>query len=156
VYLKCLWIGETRDPLLDQLEVRYIERIRRFLPIERAAIAEGSKVDPRQQAAQLEKEARLLERKIAAKTFLVALDPKGEEITSVGFAAFLERAISASSVGITFLGGGHLGIPERILERSNKKLALSKLTFPHEMARVLLLEQVYRGLNIMKGLSYHR
>jgi 23S rRNA (pseudouridine1915-N3)-methyltransferase len=151
-----LWIGGTRDPAFSGLEVEYTQRIQRFVPIRIVTVPEAKKVDPRKHAAQLDKEARLLEKKIGLKSYLVALDEKGEEFTSEGFAGFFENLMNRGGSEITFLGGGHLGIPGALLDRSDLSLSLSRFTLPHELARVLLLEQIYRSLSIIRGLPYHR
>ena len=154
--IKCLWIGGIRDPAFAGLEMEYTQRIQRFVPIEIVAVPEAKKGDPRRHAAQLGKEARLLERKIGAKSYLVSLDEKGEEFTSEGFAGFFEEMMNRGSNEITFLGGGHLGIPSALVDRSDLSLSLSRFTLPHELARVVLLEQIYRSFSIIRSLPYHR
>lgn len=154
--LKCLWIGGTRSPAFAGLEADYAQRIQRFLPLEIDAIPEAKKVDPRKQAAQLDREARLLEKKIERRSYLVVLDEKGKEFTSKGFAGFFEEMMNRGGSAITFVGGGHLGVPAKLLGRSDMVLSLSRFTLPHELARVLLLEQIYRSFSIIRGLPYHR
>ena len=75
---------------------------------------------------------------------------------STEFSSFLGDMLSRPVDRLTFVAGGFLGIPEGILEESDLKLALSRLTLPHELARIVLLEQVYRALTILKGMSYHK
>jgi len=151
-----LWIGGTKDPAFAGLEIEYIQRIQRFVPIRIVAVPEARKVDPRKHASQLDREAQLLEKKIGLKSYLVALDEKGEEFTSENFAGFFENQMNHGGSEIIFLGGGHLGIPGALLDRSDLCLSLSKFTLPHELARVLLLEQIYRSFSIIRGLPYHR
>ena len=154
--LKCLWIGGTKDPVYARLETEYSQRVQSFVPLEIAVVPEARKVDPRKYASQLDKEARLLEKKIGLKSYLVILDEKGKEFTSRRFADFFQGQMNRSTSEIVFLAGGHLGIPGRLSERADLILALSRLTLPHEMARVLLLEQIYRSFSIIRGLPYHR
>jgi len=151
-----LWIGGTRSPALAGLEAEYAQRIQRFFPLEIDAIPEANKVDPRKRAAQLAREAKWLDRKIETRSYLVVLDEKGKEFTSKGLAGFFEEIMNRGCSAITFVGGGHLGIPTVLLSRCDLALSLTRFTLPHELARVLLLEQIYRSFSIIRGLPYHR
>jgi 23S rRNA (pseudouridine1915-N3)-methyltransferase len=141
---------------LAGLEAEYSQRIQRFVPITVGSVPEARKVDPRKRASQLSLEARLLEKKIPLRCFLVTLDETGEEFTSDGFAGYLENLMNRGVAEIVFLGGGHSGMPKPLVDRSDLSLSLSKLTLPHELARVVLLEQIYRSFSIIRGLPYHR
>lgn len=154
--LKFLWIGETRNPAYAGLESEYISRIQRFMPVNLAAVPESKKVDPRKYASQMEREADLLRKKIGFKSYVVALDEKGKEFTSEKFARFFENLMNRGGSEVVFMGGGHMGIPATILDSSDLILSLSKFTLPHELARIVLLEQIYRSFSIIRGLPYHR
>ena len=116
----------------------------------------GKKVDPRKQASQMSKEAESLKKKIGLKSYLIALDEHGEDFTSGSFSKFFENLMNRGGQEIIFLGGGHSGIPGAILDCCDLKLSLSRFTLPHELARIVLLEQIYRSLSIIRGLPYHR
>lgn len=154
--LRFLWIGETKEAHAAALEDRYLKRIQRFLPVDKLAVTERKKTDPRSMSSQLGKEALQLREKLPRGGFLVALDERGDTYSSMELARFLEQRLSHGTGPITFLAGGHAGLPEDLLRSADLRLSLSKLTFPHEMARVILLEQVYRALSILKGLPYHK
>ncbi len=154
--LKFLWIGGTKDPNLQQMEKKYLKRIGRHFAVERAAVAELRKSDPRQVRAQLEKEADLLEKRLDRRAFLVVLDEAGQAMSSLELADFLDERIGRGQAELTFLAGGFWGTPERLIKRADKVLSLSRMTLPHEMARVVLLEQVYRAATIRQGLPYHK
>ena len=154
--LKCLWIGGTRNPALAGLEAEYARRIQRFTPLSVVSVPESRKVDPRKHAAQMSKEAELLKKKIGLKSYVVVLDEQGKHFTSEEFANFIERLMNRGSSELIFLGGGHLGIPSTILDGSDLSLSLSRFTLPHELARIVLLEQIYRSFSIIRGLPYHR
>jgi 23S rRNA (pseudouridine1915-N3)-methyltransferase len=156
VQLSFLWIGTTRDPRYSELERRYFDRIRKLVPARLSAVSELRKHDPRAQAAQLGREEEALRRRIGAGSYLVSLDERGREMESAEFASFLGGMLSRPVDRLTFVVGGFLGIPEGILAQSDLKLMLSRFTLPHELARVVLLEQVYRALTILKGMSYHK
>ena len=119
-------------------------------------VPDFKKSDPHQQAAQLEREARQIERHLSPKTYLAVLDSLGEELTSQQLASSLADLMNRGVTEVTFLVGSHLGIPKRIKDVADFKLSLTKLTLPHELARVVLLEQIYRAVTIIKGLPYHK
>lgn len=97
-----------------------------------------------------------LARYLRAGTYLVALDVRGEEVSSEQLSARLDNLILAGRSDITFLIGGTLGLPEEALKQANWRLSFSKMTFPHQLMRVILLEQIYRAFKISKGEPYHR
>lgn len=86
--------------------------------------------------------------------YLIGLSDKGKEMNSIEFARFLEKIAAPSTRVITFVVGGFLGLEERILRRADFLLSFSRMTFSHELSRVMLLEQIYRSLTIMKGRKY--
>jgi 23S rRNA (pseudouridine1915-N3)-methyltransferase len=151
-----LWIGGTRNPVFAGLEAEYIQRIQRFTPVTVVTVPESKKVDPRKRSAQMEKEAESLNKRIGSNSYLVSLDERGKGFTSESFAGFVESLMNRGGTELIFLGGGHMGIPGALLERSDLRLSLSRFTLPHEMARIVLLEQVYRSFSIIRGLPYHR
>ena len=154
--LRFLWIGKTKDPLLLKMEDKYLKRIEQHFPVQKTVVPDFKKSDPHQQAAQLEGEARQIERRLSPKTYLAVLDSLGEDLTSPQLASSLADLMNRGVSDVTFLVGSHLGIPKRIKDLANLKLSLTKLTLPHELARVVLLEQIYRAVTIIKGLPYHK
>ncbi len=154
--LKFLWVGETKDASFARAEEKYLRRIRRFVPCSLSTVAEVRKVDPRARAASRKREAELLRNKVGREGLLVVLDEGGRQLSSVELAEFLRDWMNRSVPEVTFLIGGYLGIPEGLGARARLKLALGRMTLPHELARVVLLEQVYRALTIVRGLPYHK
>ncbi len=154
--LRFLWIGKTKDPLLVKVEEKYLKRIEQHLPVQTTLVPDFKKSDPHQQSAQSKREAQQIEKALSPKTYLAVLDSLGEELTSPGLASSLAELMNRGVSEVTFLVGGHLGIPQRVKDRADLKLSLTKLTLPHELARVVLLEQIYRAVTIIKGLPYHK
>ncbi len=154
--MRFLWIGKTKDPSLSKVEEKYLKRIEQLLPAERKTIPKLKKSDPHQQSAQLEREAQQIEKNLPARTYLVVLDHLGTEFTSPRLASFLAELMNRGVSEVTFVVGSDLGIPERIRDLADLKWALTKLTLPHELARIVLLEQIYRAVTIIKGLPYHK
>ena len=154
--LRFLWIGKTKDPLLSKVEEKYLKRIKQHLPADRTTIRKSKKTDPHQQIAQLEREAQQIERSLPAKTYLVVLDHAGQEFTTPRLASSLAELMNRAVSEVTFVVGSDLGVPERIKDLADLKWSLTKLTLPHELARAILLEQIYRALTLIKGLPYHK
>jgi 23S rRNA (pseudouridine1915-N3)-methyltransferase len=88
--------------------------------------------------------------------YLVVVDPAGKQLDSPGFARFLERQCYDSARTLTFVVGGPAGIATNVKEKADMLLGLSRMTLPHDMARLLLVEQLYRGFTIIKGMPYDR
>ncbi len=153
--LRFLWIGETKNSGLKQEEEKYLARVRRHLGVERLCVAETRKSDPRQVDSRLKKEAELLDRKLGDTDFLVVLDESGQQMTSAEWAGFLGDRLSRGET-VAFVVGGYLGLPDSLKRKADKVLSLSRMTLPHELARVVLLEQVYRAIAILRGLPYHK
>jgi len=86
--------------------------------------------------------------------YIICLFHEGKEMSSVEFARFLNKLSSSSARAITFVVGGFLGLEERVLKRADTILSLSRMTFSHELSRLMLLEQIYRSLMIIKGRQY--
>jgi len=103
-------------------------------------------------------EVREVERLAAApaRHLVVAMDAAGRELDSAGFAAWLGKQMCSGRQGVAFLLGGADGIPAKLLDAANERLSLSRLTMAHRLARVVLLEQIYRALTILRGEPYHR
>lgn len=87
---------------------------------------------------------------------MVALDIRGKQLSSVGLADFINNLGIKGRSSITFAIGGSLGLSDEVLKRADFKLSFSLMTFPHQLMRVILLEQVYRGFRIIKGEPYHK
>ena len=101
-----------------------------------------------------QKEAAGLIKRIPKDTTVIALDECGKEVTSQEFAQELDK-LDQETRPICFIIGGTAGLDESVLDKADRKLSLSKMTFPHEMARVVLLEQIYRGMTIINEKIYH-
>lgn len=104
---------------------------------------------------QKNKEAALIEKHLQANEYLILLDDKGDEFTSVGFAGFLEKQSLSSVQQLTFIIGGPYGFAEELYNQSKKRISLSKMTFSHQMVRLFFLEQLYRAYTIQRGEPYH-
>lgn len=154
--LRFYWIGATRDSRLASLESEYLERIRKFLPSEIVSVPELKKSDPRGRSAQLAREGKNLLSQIPSPARIIVLHEKGEALSSTQMAKWLERQLSGGGQELSFVVGGYWGIPDQVTQKADCRISLGRMTFPHEIARVLLLEQVYRAFSINRGMPYHK
>lgn len=151
--LLLLWFGRRGSDAVEQLADDYRGRIARFLPIAeqrlRPAIGRGG-----DRAATLRREAAELRRHLSAGDQLIVLDEHGRQMTTAELSAFLGEATGRGRV--VFVVGSDLGLAEELRSEARLELALSRLTLPHHLARVVLLEQLYRALDLAAGGPYHR
>jgi 23S rRNA (pseudouridine1915-N3)-methyltransferase len=142
--IRIIAVGRLRDRRLADLAGDYQLRIRSLAPLE---VVELKDQTPAREARQF------LNRlgPAGGNEVVIALDERGEAIDSLGLAKLLGRHGS-----LAFLVGGTDGLTDEVRQRADRVLRLSRLTLTHEWARVLLLEQIYRGLSILRGLPYHR
>lgn len=147
-----LWPGRTKMPELRALEEFYVGRIRTLADCRVLVTPVARGLNERQAGRILETEAQGLENRLK-DDYIICLSDGGQEMTSVEFARFL-AARDREGRRFAFVVGGFLGLAERILKRADLRLALSRMTMPHELCRVVLLEQVYRSLTIIRGRGY--
>ncbi len=151
--LKFLWPGKTRSPELRGLQGFYEARIRALAACDIIETREARGLEEKHAAKIMDLEARGLEKHLE-KAYVICLEDRGKEMTSDELARFLRRRDSDTGRPLAFVVGGFLGLAERIVERADMRLSLSRLTFSHELARVMLLEQVYRALTVIGGRHY--
>lgn len=150
--IRVIWAGASRDRLLADAAARYAHRISRRTPFRLEDLGAGRGTRPGQVA---EAEGRKFMRRIPPDGYLVTLDAGGRTMASRPFADWLQGLMSRAGGDLFFAVGGHAGLAEAVKERANTCISLSLMTFTHEMARVLLLEQIYRALTILHGEPYH-
>ena len=151
--IRFLWPGKTRQPCLRELVAFHVRRIGALIPCELLETAEARGIEEKFGDRILEIEARGLEKHFK-DDYIVCLSAEGREMTSEGLAEWLGRRAADSERAIAFVVGGFLGLHRRIIDRSDLRLSMSKMTFSHELSRVVLAEQIYRAISIMKGRQY--
>jgi 23S rRNA (pseudouridine1915-N3)-methyltransferase len=147
-------VGKLRMPHWQAAQQDYVTRIRRYIQVEVVEVRDvaGGSV-PDETAIAREGEALL--KAAEGAPWLLALDPTGRQADSVRFAAYLRRQIEVYHQ-VAFIIGGPVGQAPEVLKRANERLSLSLFTFPHELARVVLLEQIYRAMTILNQEPYHK
>lgn len=143
--LKVGWIGKTKDPAIQELTTEYLKRLRHYAEAEAVTFANEKAI------------FNYRERVGARMAHSIALlDSRGEQLSSEEFAVYLENHQNRSPQPMLFAVGDADGFSEEARKSANFVLSLGKMTLPHELARVVLLEQLYRALTILKGHPYHR
>lgn len=134
------WVGKTKTPAIQSLTAEYLKRLARYVPTE---------------PLELPSEAALLKQLDKSRAALVLLDAGGRQLSSEEFADFLKGHQDRGTPALLFAVGGPDGFTDAARQRASFQLSLGKMTLPHELARVVLLEQLYRGFTILKGHPYH-
>lgn len=151
-----LAVGKCRKPYLRVGVSDYIDRIRRYASLDHIEVKEEPTPGRGTAPNGLCKEGERILRRVPMNAFIVALDPAGESCSSDGLARRISRIGLEGTGRIAFVVGGPSGLAARVIRRADWRLSLSSLTFPHEIARLVLLEQIYRAFTIMRGEPYHR
>lgn len=150
-----LVIGKTDAAYVREGIAEYEKRLKRYVPYEMKVLADVKNAKSMSETLQKEKEGVMLLEQLLPTDWVVLLDEKGKEYTSVGFSEFLAQKMLGGTKKLVFVIGGPYGFSEAIYRRANEKVSLSKMTFSHQMVRMIFTEQVYRAMTIMKGEPYH-
>ncbi|MCF8269303.1 MAG: 23S rRNA (pseudouridine(1915)-N(3))-methyltransferase RlmH [Crocinitomicaceae bacterium] len=153
--VRFMFIGKTVSNALKELEQTYEKRLVHYVSYERTELADVKQASSLSPVQLKEKEGQALLSKITDDQHLILLDEKGTSYTSEGFAQLLANHELHSAKKITFCVGGAFGFSDAVYARANGKIALSAMTFSHQMVRMIFLEQLYRACTINKGESYH-
>ena len=149
--LKVLWVGKSRDPWVKDAIDEYAGRIRRYNPLELIDIRDEKGAEAEEMRRR---ECERLEKQIPPGAVLVLLDERGEQMDSPALATFIGKQRDCGTGEMVFAIGGAYGFSEEF-RRRGRLLALSKMTFTHQMVRVFLLEQIYRAFTILNNEPYH-
>lgn len=149
-----LVVGKTTDKRLEALIDEYRQRLTHYIPFELVAIPELKNAKSMSFEQQKEAEGALILQRVTTATDLILLDEHGREYRSIEFADFLQRKMSAGR-DVVFVVGGPYGFAPAVYERANGKISLSRMTFSHQMIRLLFVEQIYRAMTILRREPYH-
>ena len=144
-----IWIGKTKDVNYKALQDEYLRRLSHFVKCEISEIRDSGAPDP-------ESEGKRILDKVNHSSFVCLLDVTGIPVSSPRLAEEVERWQNAGFKEVAFIIGGANGTSPEVADRANYRLSLSFLTFTHEMARVVMLEQLYRAYTIIKGFPYQK
>ena len=153
--IKLLAIGKTDDKNLIQLIDVYQKRLKHYIKFELEIIQDIKNVKNLSEDQQKEKEGELILSKLQNTDQLVLLDDKGKDFTSIEFSKYLQKKMNSGIKQLVLVIGGPYGFSESVYKKSNGKISLSKMTFSHQMIRLFVVEQLYRGFTILKNEPYH-
>ncbi len=145
-----IWIGKTRDKNYRALQDEYLQRLSHFVRCEAIEIKDSAPHESK------ETEGKRFAEKLNQTSFVCLLDVTGKSISSPELAKEIEKWQNRGTKEVSFLIGGADGVSREVATRANFRLSLSFLTFTHEMARVVLLEQLYRAYTILNGFPYQK
>ena len=148
-------VGKVRQEFVVQGEREYLQRLTAGLKVELQALGIESSESLSPDEVR-EREAAVIEKKLQGFDYVVALDERGKRMSSEGFRDLLNVRMNAGTKQICFLIGGAYGLAERVRQAAHYVLSLSEMTFPHQLTRLILVEQIYRAQTLMKGVKYHK
>ncbi len=156
LHLHLVFIGKTSFPELDAGIQRYLERLRHYVLAD-VHVVRAEKLTPKVSPDQvLEREAERVQRLLVRQDYMMVWDSRGQQMESPEFARFLKKLIEGGISDVWMVIGGPLGLSERLREQAQAVLSFSKMTFPHDLARLIVLEQLYRAFTILRGEPYHK
>lgn len=152
-------VGKIKEKYLKSAIDEYTKRLSRYCKLNIVELADEKTPDNASEKEELlikDKEGEAILKNIKENMFVIALELKGNMLSSEELSNYIKDLGIRGESNIAFVIGGSLGLSKAVLERANYKLCFSKMTFPHQLFRVMLLEQVYRGFRIISGEPYHK
>ncbi len=153
--LSIICMGKTREEFVQEGLAKYLRFLKPYADVEIRELREEKIQDLKDAPAVRKKEAEKIFKAVRAGALLVALDERGQEFTSHDFARFMNSALENGVREMAFVLGGAMGLDEAVTGKADKVIAMSRWTLTHEMARLVLLEQLYRAFTIITGKTYH-
>jgi 23S rRNA (pseudouridine1915-N3)-methyltransferase len=152
-------VGKLKEKYLKQAIDEYSKRLSRYCKLEIVEVADEKapeSMSAGEEAVVKLKEGEKILKNIKENAYVIALAIEGKQLSSEGLAEEMERLGVGGNSHLIFVIGGSLGLSDEVLTRANDLLSFSKMTFPHQLMRVILLEQIYRGYRINSGAPYHK
>ena len=150
--IKIICVGKIKESFYTEACLEYIKRLSKYTKLDVIEVEDSSIEDA---SVAMSKEAEQIKKKIDKKDFIITLEIDGEQLSSIEFSKKID-SLTSNYGNISFIIGGSYGLSEEIKNISNYKLSFSKMTFPHQMFRVILLEQIYRTYKIINNEKYHK
>ena len=150
-----LFTGKTKPAYLDQGVQDYVQRIKHYTPLQLIEIQDLKKTKGFPQRKIMESEGDKILNYIRTEDFVILLDERGKQMSSPELAGWIEKKALHSVKSIVFVTGGAFGFEKKVYDRANMLLSVSKMTFSHQLIRIIFLEQLYRAFSLIKGQPYH-
>ncbi|WML36359.1 23S rRNA (pseudouridine(1915)-N(3))-methyltransferase RlmH [Clostridium sp. OS1-26] len=157
--ISIICVGKLKEKYLKQAIDEYSKRLSRYCKLEILEVPDEKTPDNASEKEELlikEKEGLNILKHVRDNMFVITLDLKGKMLSSEELAGFIKESGIKGNSNIAFVIGGSLGLSKAVLDRADFSLCFSKMTFPHQLMRVILLEQIYRGFRIINGEPYHK
>lgn len=157
-HITILAVGRLKEKYLADGAAEYLKRLSPYARVEVFEVRDESFAEsfsPPELTGVKEREGQRLLKRLRRETFLVALDPRGKLFSSEEMAGVIREKALEGKGDLTFIIGGALGLSQKVLERADLRLSFSKMTFPHQLMRLVLLEQIYRWFKIHRREPYH-
>jgi 23S rRNA (pseudouridine1915-N3)-methyltransferase len=152
-------VGKLKEKYLKEAIDEYVKRLQRYCKISIVELQDEKTPDNASEKEEIQikgKEGEAILKTIKDSSYVIVLDLKGKMVTSEEFSSYIQDLGVSGKSDLVFVIGGSLGLSQEVLNRANYKLCFSKMTFPHQLFRVMLLEQIYRGFRIIKNEPYHK
>ena len=150
-----LWIGKTAEQWLQEGIDVYLKRLKNYVPLSVEIVPTPKNMPKNDIEKQKKMEGEAILGKIASSDIVFLLDERGQNYSSEEFADFLQKKMSAGIKNLVIVVGGAFGFSEKLYQRANGQISFSKMTFSHQMIRLLLCEQMYRAFTILRNEPYH-
>lgn len=152
-------VGKVKEKYYRDALAEYVKRLSKYCRMEMIEVEDEKTPDKAGEAVDMQikkKEAERILKQIREDAYVITLEIAGKKLDSVSFADKIDRLATYGKSHIQFIIGGSLGLHEQISDRADEKLSFSDMTFPHQLMRVILCEQIYRGYRIINGEPYHK
>lgn len=153
--IELLTVGKTNTDYIIKGIEEYLKRLKHYIPFNVTYLQDVKGTSKMTEKQQKKVEGANILSKISVSDYLVLLDEKGKEFTSMEFANYIQRTMGSGRKRCVFIVGGPYGFSEDVYARADSKISLSKMTFNHEMVRLFFIEQIYRAMTILRGEPYH-
>ncbi len=157
--IQIVCIGKLKEHYWSEAVDEYEKRLSKYCDFQVVQLKETrlpEKASLAQEKSVIEEEGNLILKNIKEDSYVITLEIKGKNLSSEELSQKMENLMVDGKSHVTFVIGGSLGLSEAVSKRANFKLSFSKMTFPHQMMRVILMEQIYRGFKIIKNETYHK
>lgn len=153
--IKLIAIGKTDSKELEGLISLYTNRLKHYVKFEVLIIPDIKNTKNLSESEQKRKEGQAILKQLIPSDILILLDEKGKQFSSIEFSGLLQKRMNSGIKNLLFVIGGPYGFSSFVQERANQKISLSKMTYSHQMVRLFVVEQLYRGFTILKNEPYH-
>ena len=153
--IKLIVVGKTDDKYIAEGIKKYFTRLKHYITFEYTELPDIKNSKNLSQDQQKKQEGEMLLKQLQAGDFVVLLDEKGKTFTSREFASYIEKKMISGTKRVVFIIGGPYGFSDEIYAKANDKISLSKMTFSHQIVRLIFFEQIYRAMTIIRNEPYH-